>query len=156
MDRSTSLHLNITAFHLSLLLVGVGAALDDLSRPGPAWRGDLLFFYWGWFLVAAGFVSSVAVVTLGKLTPPSLYVIALPVEIFGFWNFAWTFLFTAVHGPVPSDISLVTLEAPIGALYLPEGWFYFLSAIALIIPISLTYVLTRRTAYDPMTGRRVR
>lgn len=156
MDRSTFRGVAILGFHLSIILVGIGAALDDLSRPGPSWPGNLLFFYWGWFLVATGFLLAMAAIALGRLTPIVLYLVSLPVEIFGAWNIAWTILFTLIHGPVPTDISLVTLEAPIGAIYLPEGVFLALSGIAIIVPVVLTATLTRRTAYDPATGRRVR
>lgn len=155
-SRIRGRHLSITAFHLSVLVIGVGAALDDLSRPGPMWPGNLLFFYWGWFLVAGGFLGAIAALVLGRLAPVGLYLIALPVEVFGAWNIAWTILFTLIHGPVPTDISLVTLEAPIGALYLPEGVFLALSGLALIVPIVLTSFLTRRTAYDVATGKRIR
>jgi hypothetical protein len=140
----------VGAYHFSVLVLGLGAALIDLARSGTE------SYYVGFIVLFIGMVAVAGTIGRYVLRPTWLFLLCLPVEGFGWWNVFWGWLYLNSHGSIPAQIALARFQDPVGVIIVPQWFFILSSALAIAIPIGATLGVGNRWAFDPESGRRMR
>jgi hypothetical protein len=137
-------------FHLSVVVLGLGAALIDLARSGTE------PYYIGFIVLFIGMVAIAGTIGQFVLRPVWLFLICVPAEGYGWWNVFWGWLYTEAHGTLPTQIALARFQDPVGVIVVPLWLFILSSALAIVVPVAATLGIGNRWAFDPESGRRLR
>lgn len=136
----------LRVFHGSLVVVGLGAAFVDTSRGGSNQ------YYTGFALLFLGFSASFLISVRAVLRPAGLFMAAILLEAYGWWNVFWSgIILWRVH-TLPMSVALARYPS-VGVISIPL-WEFFLSTIlAILLPIGLTRYFGKFARLTPALNR---
>jgi hypothetical protein len=141
---------DITAFHLSVVVLGLGAAVIDMARDGTQ------PFYVGFIILFIGIAAVAGSVGALVLRPTWVFLVSIPLGAYGWWNIFWSILFYRANNYIPSSVSLARFGDPIGVIAVPLWFFVLSTGLAISISIGMTLGAGNRWGFDPISGRRLR
>lgn len=119
------------AFHSCLVVVGLGAAFIDTTRPGSTQ------YYTGFSLLFVGFCAAFLISVRAVLRPALLFMIAILMEAYGWWNVFWSIFILWARHDLPPNVALASYNF-IGVISIPLWEFFLSTVIAILLPVGLT------------------